>query len=76
MNLKSARCCGFLGLALLVVVDVALGAWVDAVLFWVALLSLGNGVCVEVLGPADRVPVGGRLVGDLGATEMHSLRSW
>jgi hypothetical protein len=75
MNLKSAGCCGFFGLALLVVVEVAMGAWV-LVLRLVVVLPVGSRHCLKVLGSAALVSMGARLVGDLGATEMHSQRSW
>jgi hypothetical protein len=72
MNLKSVGCCSFFGFALLV--EVVLGAWV-IVLRWVLVCPVGSRDCFNALGAAVPVSVGARLVGDLGATEMHSQRS-
>jgi hypothetical protein len=70
MNLRSVGWCSFVSLALLVGVEVGVGRR------WVLVLPIGSGDCFRVFVFAVLVSVGARLVGDFGATEMHSRRSW
>jgi hypothetical protein len=71
MNLWSIGCCSFLGLALLVVAEWALGACVDADLRW----GLRGMQLATAIASVGLILLGSRHVGDLGATETHSRRS-
>jgi hypothetical protein len=70
MNLRSVGWCSFFGGALLVGADVCVS------LHWVAVVPLGSGDCLQVVVGVFLVSLGAHRIGDLGATEMHSRRSW